>query len=317
MEPFLFLVGCARSGTTLLERIVDAHPQIAITPELHWITDHSFKDGQWMAPEGRVTAELLADLAGHKRFRHLGFSRQEFEELLDAGRPVPFTTFLNRLFDLYRLKKGKSLVGNKTPAFVQWVAALHALWPEARFVHLIRDGRDVCLSVLNWDHAYKAAGRYRTWSEDPVSTTAVWWERKVRLGRQGGQRLGPRVYYEMRYEDLVSNPGKTCASLCDFLGVPYDEAMLRFHEGRTRAEPGLDAKKAWLPVTAGLRNWRTQMQPEDVERFEAAAGGLLTELGYPRAFANPSLECQEQSAKLREALAPELRSREEVMPERR
>src|SRR5262249_4055478 len=62
MDPFVFLVGCARSGTTLLQRIVDAHPRIAITPELHWITDHS-KNGKWMAPEGRVTPDLLAALA--------------------------------------------------------------------------------------------------------------------------------------------------------------------------------------------------------------------------------------------------------------
>ena len=269
-----------------------------------------------MAPKGRVTAELAAALAEHKRFRQLSFSRQEFEGLLDAGRPVPYTTFLNRLFDLYRRKKGKSLVGNKTPAFVQWMAALHALWPRTRVVHLIRDGRDVCLSVLNWDHAYKAAGRYSTWAEDPVVTTALWWERKVRLGRQGGQRLRQGLYHEMRYEDLVSHPGKTCAGLCDFLGMPYDEAMLHFHEGRTRTEPGLDAKKAWLPITPGLRNWRTQMSPEDVERFEAAAGELLDDLGYPRAFPRPSPQCLEHAERLREAIAGELYSREDVVPQR-
>jgi len=313
MEPFVFLLGCARSGTTLLERVVDAHPRIAITPELHWMTDR-FRNGKWMAPEGLVTAELVADLAGHKRFRQLGFSRQEFDGLLEAGEPVAHTTFLNRLFDLYSRKKGKSLVGNKTPAFVQRVTALHDLWPRARIVHLIRDGRDVCLSVLNWNHAYKSAGRYSTWSEDPVVTTALWWERKVRLGREAGQELRPGLYYEMRYEDLVSNPGETCARLCEFLGVPFDEAMLRFHEGRTRTEPGLDAKNAWRPITPGLRNWRTQMLPDDVERFEAAAGGLLTELGYPRAFTSPSRERQEQTAKVRKALASELRFRDEVMP---
>jgi hypothetical protein len=315
MNPFVFLVGCARSGTTLLERIVDAHPQIAITPELHWITDR-FKDGGWMASEGRVTAELAAALAEQKRFRQLAFSRQEFEGLLGDGRPVAYRTFLNRLFALYREKKGKLLVGNKTPAFVQWVAVLHALWPEARFVHLIRDGRDVCLSVLNWDHAHKSAGRYSTWIEDPVVTTALWWERKVRLGRRGGQRLKTGLYYEMRYEDLVSLPDEECSRLCDFLGVPYDEAMLRFHEGRTRAKPGLDAKNAWLPITPGLRNWRTQMSPEDVERFEAAAGELLDDLGYPRAFPRPSSQCLEHAERLREAVAGEMHPREVVMPER-
>src|SRR5262249_16819728 len=123
------------------------------------------------------------------------------------------------------------------------------------------------------------------------------------------------LYYELRYEDLVSCPDEACARLCDFLGVPFDEAMLRFHEGRTRTEPGLDAKRAWLPITPGLRNWRTQMCPEDVERFEAAAGELLDDLGYPRAFPRPSPQCLEQAERLQEAIAGELYSREEVLPE--
>jgi hypothetical protein len=69
--------------------------------------------------------------------------------------------------------------------------------------------------------------------------------------------------------------------------------MLRFHEGRERTEPNLDAKKAWRPVTQGLRDWRSQMSQQDVERFEAATGDLLDELGYERAVPNPVAEALE------------------------
>jgi hypothetical protein len=315
MTPFVFIVGCARSGTTLLQRVVDAHPRIAITPELHWITD-SFRDRKWLGRHGRVTSEQVATLVEHKRFRQFEFTPEQFHGLLDPGEPASYRRFLERLFGLYARLKGKGLVGNKTPAYVKRIPTLHSTWPEARFVHLIRDGRDVCLSVLNWDHAYKTAGRYSMWAVDPVTTTALWWERKVRLGRQGKQRLGPGQYYEMRYEELVSDPDDACALLCKFLGLPYDAAMLRFHEGRMRNEPGLDAKKAWLPITPGLRNWRTQLPAEDVERFEAAVGRLLDELGYPRAFPSPSPQSLDQAARLREAFTRELHSREEVLPER-
>jgi hypothetical protein len=314
MEPFVFLVGCARSGTTLLQRIVDAHPQIAVTPELHWITDR-FKNGSWMAPEGEVTADLLAALAEHKRFRQLECSRQEFAGLLEAGRPVPYPTFLNRLFALYGRKKGKPLVGNKTPAYVQRLAILHALWPVARFVHLIRDGRDVCLSVRDWNHAPRAAGRYTTWADDPVVTTALWWKRKVGRGIQKGRPLGASLYYEMRYEDLVSQPAQACAGLCAFLGVTYDDAMLRFHEGRTRNDPGLDAKRAWRPITAGLRDWRSQMPAGDIERFEAAAGDLLEQLGYPRAYPRPCADVQRHVARIRDLFTQEACARPQALPD--
>jgi hypothetical protein len=315
MTPFVFLVGCARSGTTLLQRLVDAHPRIAITPELHWITDY-FREPKWLSPEGQVTAEQVAGMTEQKRFRQFEFTREAFQGLLGSGEPVSCPDFLERIFALYGQNKGKRLVGNKTPAYVRRIPTLHGLWPEAKFIHLIRDGRDVCLSVLNWNHAFKTAGRYSTWAEDPVVTTALWWERKVRLGRQAGQSLPAALYYEIRYEELVARPAEVCTQLCDFLGVAYDDAMLRFHEGRTRNEPGLDAKKAWRPITPGLRDWRTQLSPQDVERFEAAVGELLNELGYSRAFPRPSPECQEQTARWREAFTQELHARQEVLPER-
>jgi hypothetical protein len=313
--PFVFIVGCARSGTTLLERIVNAHPQIAVAPELHWMTDY-FRERKWLAPEGRVTAEQVSSMVGHKRFRQFDFRREDFEGLLGPGESPSYVTFLNRVFALYQKNKGKPLVGNKTPAFVRRLPTLHGYWPEAKFVHLIRDGRDVCLSVLNWNHADRTAGRYGTWAQDPVSTTALWWKRKVRLGRQGGQALGRGLYYEVHYEQLVARPEQECGKLCAFLGVPYDGAMLRFHEGRTKDDPTLDAKRAWLPITPGLRDWRTQLPATDVERFEAVAGDLLSELGYPRSFARPSPDALSQAAKVRDLFTEELRSQEEAIPER-
>ena len=298
-DPYLFIVGCARSGTTLVHRIMDAHPQIAITPEMHWITRH-FK-----SRNGLVASELVSELAGHKRFAQFEIPREEFEGLLGSGEAVPYPTFLNRVFGLYGKIKNKPLVGNKTPAYIRRMLDLQALWPEAKFVHIIRDGRDVCLSVLNWKKADHIVGRYASWEEDPVSTTALWWERKVRKAREDGAALGPGLYHEMLYEDLVEDPERECKRLCEFLGVPYDDAMIRFHEGRERVEPGRGAKSAWLRVTSGLRDWRTEMCTGDVERFEAAAGDLLEELGYPRAVPDPPGETLAWAARIRETFTRE------------
>jgi hypothetical protein len=294
-DPYLFIVGCARSGTTLVHRIVDAHPEIAITPEMHWITR------QFMRGNGLVASELVSELARHKRFAQFEIPQQQFEGLLGSGEAVPYPTFLNRVFGLYGKINNKLLVGNKTPAYVRNIPTFHAHWPEAKFVHIIRDGRDVCMSILNWKKAERTVGRYASWEEDPVSTTALWWERKVRKGREDGAALGPGLYHEMHYEELVEDPERECKRLCEFLGVPYDDAMIRFHEGRERVKPGRGAKSAWLRVTSGLRDWRTEMCTGDVERFETAVGDLLEELGYERAVSNPSSEALEQAASIREA----------------
>jgi hypothetical protein len=163
----------------------------------------------------------------------------------------------------------------------------------------------VCMSILNWKKADHALGRFSTWGEDQVSTAAVWWEWHVRLGREDGGSLAPQLYHEVRYEELVSGPANTCEKLCDFLDLPYDDAMLRFHEGRAKMKPGRDAKRAWLPTTSGLRDWRTQMPSEDLERFEAASGDLLEELGYLRACPPPPEEKLARAVRIRESFTRE------------
>jgi hypothetical protein len=229
--------------------------------------------------DDHVSETFCRELAADKRFGVLGLTLDDLMRILRERPGVEYAAFVSALFDAYGERQGKPLAGDRSPEYVKSLPLLHRLWPRARFVHIIRDGRDVWLSVSRWQ---KGAARYPTWETDPIVTTACWWERNVRLAREAGSRLGPDLYHELRYEALVADPGAECARLCAFLGLPYDEAMLRFHEGRTLADPGLDAKKAWRPVTPGLRSWRTEMVAPDVARFEAAAGALLDELGYPR-----------------------------------
>jgi hypothetical protein len=313
MNPYVFLVGCPRSGTTLLRRIGDAHPELAIVGELHWLP-RWWERRIGITPEGMVTRELLDALLAERRFRKLGLAPGRVVELFERGRPKHYARFVTELFDLHGQVKGKRLVGEKTPAYVRHIPTLSSLWPHAKVVHVVRDGRDVALSFLDRTRSARAAWREPTWEEDPVTTAALYWEWNVRLGREAGADLEPNRYHEARYDALVADPELECRRLCDSLKVPFDTAMLRFHEGRTRAEPGLSAKKAWRPVTAGLRRWQQQMAPADVVRFEATAGDLLEELGYARTAAGASREALASAARLRVAFADHARARRRPVP---
>jgi hypothetical protein len=282
MNPVVFLVGCPRSGTTLLQRLADAHPQLAIVHETLWIPGF-YERRAGLTPDGEVTPALLPLLLEHRRFGKLGIDADALERLLAAMAPVHYARFVAALFDRYGAERGKRLVGDKSPGYVRSIPVLHDLWPRTKFVHLIRDGRDVCLSAIGWAKADRVFADAATWPDEPVITAALWWERSVRLGREAGRALPAGLYHELRYERLVADPEAECRALCAFLGVRFDVAMLRFHEGRTRAKPGLSSKRQWLPPTTGLRDWRTEMHARDVDRFEAAAGALLDELGYERA----------------------------------
>ena len=301
-NPVVFIVGCPRSGTTLLRRIVSAHPQIVITPEAHWIPVW-FEQRRGLTPDGFVTPELISELLAHNKFTLFGLGREAVMSLVGGDQPISYASFVTGIFDLYGEAQGKKAVGNKTPDSVRRMGTLHALWPEVRFVHLIRDGRDVALSLMSWPSVRsKKPGTFPTWKDDPVSTAALWWELNVRRGREAGETLGPELYCELRYESLVAYPAQECANLCEFLGLAYDEAMLNYHEV-FKASAGPEVVHDRQPITPGLRNWRAQMPANDVERFEAAVGVLLDELGYPRAFARPRPVALEHSTKVRGLLA--------------
>jgi hypothetical protein len=315
VNPYLFVVGCPRSGTTLLQRMLDAHPDLAVINETLWITREAERRKS-VTREGFVTPELVSKLFEYRRFRRLDIPREAVERLLDSDAPVSYPRFVSGIFDLYGRSRGKRLVGDKSPGYVREMARLHRLWPEARFLHLLRDGRDIWLSVSGWKKADRSVGQFATWPQDPVATTALWWERSIRLGREAGTSLGAALYREVRYEDLVEDPARVCRSLCAFLGLSYDDAMLRFHEGRTKREPGLTSKRAWLPPVAGLRDWRAQMPAADVERFEATAGELLDELGYPRAVPRLPAGASEHAAGIRSAFTEDARARGRALPGR-
>jgi hypothetical protein len=313
-NPYLFVVGCPRSGTTLLRRMLDAHPELAITPETHWIPEWFEKQGG--DRNGHVTREFVQSLLRSARFMKLKLNDDAVWTVFEDGESVPYARLVEHVFGLFGSRRGKPLVGDKTPGYTKAIPTLHRLFPWARFVHLIRDGRDVCLSATTWHQVGRLERRFPSWRQDPVSTAALWWELHVRLARDAGARIEPRNYYELRYEALVADPPEESTALCTFLGLAYSQTMPRFHEGRTRKDPDLGSNKQWLPPTPGLRDWRTQMPRHDVELFEAVAGELLDELDYPRACSRISAEASERAAGARALFREDLRERGWPLPER-
>src|SRR5260370_218619 len=312
-NPFLFVLGCQRSGTTLLQHILDSHRETAVMQEAGWF-------GTWyeqeigVTTEGFATLDLIPNLLRTCKNIDLGMSAEDLREMIGGGKAVLYRNFISSLFDRYGSARGKLLAGSKNPDYLRHLPTLHDLWPQAKFVHIIRDGRDVCLCASDrWKGKpgpprfpfmlYESPDRiFDDWSEDPVTTTALWWEWNVGLGRDFGRSLGPAMYYEMRYEALVTHPRDECIALCKFLGLPFDEAMLR-HEENFKPRKGPNGTilhaRVGLPITRGLRNWRTDMTPAELGRFEAAAGPFLDELGYESAVERPQRDDLAQAADIR------------------
>lgn len=181
------------------------------------------------------------------------------------------------VFETYAAERGKPRWGDKTPLYMQHLPLLERLFPTAQFVHLIRDGRDAALSYLSvprgimtegWGHPHDARGFAQQWATE------------IRSARDLGTRVGPARYLELRYEALVADPAAELRRVCDFAGLVYDEAMLGYvgHTDSARKEHQQHLNE---PPRVGVRDWSTEMSEGDRTAFEATAGDVLAELGYP------------------------------------
>jgi hypothetical protein len=151
---------------------------------------------------------------------------------------------------------------------------LERLFPDALYLHLIRDGRDGALSFLGMPDEAPT----RTWAHpESAAGFACQWVSEVRAARALGGRVGPSRYLELRYEDLVDDAGRVLAEVCDFAALPFDQAMLEPTEVALAEKPH---HRRLVEAPSRRRDWREEMSPDDAGSFEAIGGHLLAELGY-------------------------------------
>jgi hypothetical protein len=282
--PAPFVVGATRSGTTLLRLMLDAHPDVGIPSETHF-----FHKLVKRSERTRISPELLADtIITHKRWGDFHLDADELRARFDAIEPFNLSDALRAFYGLYAEKHGKTRWGDKTPGYLRYMRRIEWVLPEARFIHLIRDGRDVALSVLPMN-----------WGPSSVPEAAELWVERVTIAREQGALVDH--YMEVKYEDLVTETEPTLRRVADFLELPWDAAMLDYH---ARAEERLKEKARDLPRRKSrgdqpaaarmashamarkppdpkrIGRWRTEMSAEDREIYESVAGDLLVELGY-------------------------------------
>jgi len=280
--PVPFVVGVGRSGTTLLRLMLDAHPEVAVPPETGFIPRVATLEGE------RLRNRFFRVMVRQPAWPDYGIPEEDFRRALRGIEDFTVAEGVRCFYATYALARGKARYGDKTPPYRAHMPLIETLLPETRFVHLVRDGRDVALS------------RRGLWFEggQTVADVARAWREGVETARAGGRAVAR--YLEVRYEDLVADPGAELRRVCAFVDLAFDPAMLRYHEGaserlgeigdryardgslRSARDQRLAALQSTTrPPDAGLAGrWRRDMGEADRAEFEREAGGLLRELGY-------------------------------------
>jgi hypothetical protein len=255
--------------------MLDAHPDLAVPGESHFVPRLARAYGVGVVDPLAVAADLMAT-------PHFGHWKVPREAVLRRVEALGGRSTLARAIEAAYLANadvhGKLRWGDKTPIHVRSIPLLASLWPDARFVHVIRDGRDVALSYLSLP-----------WGPSTIWAAARKWTRDVSAGIRDGQPLGTSRYLEVRYEDLVADPRSAMERICAVAALPFNASML--DPSRRADHPTLAPdegrryhERSTLGVQAEARSWRTEMGADDVRRFEAVAGELLEDLGYERRF---------------------------------
>lgn len=246
----IFIGGHYRSGSTLLRVILNRHPNIACGPE-----------GQLL--------DRTAFLDFHRFLENTWGPRLQDYDLNSKDIDCGVAAFINEFFSRYAARRGKRRWAEKTSKNVFSIAYYFRLFPDARFIHLIRDPRDIHCSVVA-----KAHTSTPRWLNIDAERTATRWVRCIQSGMQW--RADPR-YLEARYEDLVHEPVELLKQVFDFVNEPWDERVMQ-----PEPEPGsAEQPNVLRPIfKTSVGRWQTELAEGDIAAIEEISGRGMEDLGY-------------------------------------
>lgn len=267
----IFIIGCPRSGTTLLSSILNRHSEVCVTPELHY-----FGKLDSLNKEINSTSEAIEVYNSLINKNLIGISNDTLARELNTLDNGEFkkNTFL-AICNAYKNKKGKTTCIEKTPDNVRFIKEILALFPNALFIYITRDGRDVALSLekVNWDWPYR--GYY---------SNLIYWTETTNSLSKSHHIKSPNSHH-IKYEDLLDNPQHYVEKICTFIGVAFEQKMLApdgsesdlIEEGTTIKE---NIKKN--VITTNKDKWEKILSPAQTLLSWRLASIELKKLGYKK-----------------------------------
>ena len=313
--PTFFIVGRVKSGTSWLMKILDAHPEILCKGEGRFFGRDFIQEDFERGQQGRIQPSSLYRALLEAEYLEAWIERSVWTRGDDVQEHLTNLTRLSASYFLAQrlAKSGKKIVGDKTPLSSNAIVEeISTIYPGAKVIHIIRDGRDAAVSLVHhrWNHAdlyelkpEELAKRqaYREnhgmlatgegmFTEGTLRNLAIRWKELVNKSSEDGRRLLGANYAELKYEDLLERPEEEIRRLLDFLGADAEEKTVKdcikaasfeaLSSGRQRGEE--DSTSFFRKGVAG--DWRRVFTEEDRKIFKEEAGELLIELGYEKDY---------------------------------
>lgn len=276
VAPF-FIVGSSRSGSTLLRLMLASHSRIAIPAETWYLIPLLEEFPFDRVLREKEIAAAVAVMTSHYTWPDMGLDATEFRHLAANLRGARLRDLVEMVYRRHMEVEGKRRWGDKTPAYIEIVPALAAMFADAKFIHLIRDGRDVAKS-------FQRQGWHGPW----MHGYAREWLRALDLDLKLGRTLLSERILRVRYEDLVLHPEATLSMICAFIDERFEEQMLLWRGKVAGAisdrDGGLHASLSREMHPSDVSRWEREMTSREVFVAEAFMGTQLSRCGYARRY---------------------------------
>jgi len=288
-KPPIFILGNRRSGTTMLRLMLTSHPNIVIPPEggfivaLGWQFDRNITNSSL---DVHLFIDKLMDMDTAQDWE---LNRGKLQHNLQMLIPCTFPELVDGVYSEFIQQNFPQKVrwGDKTTWYCDFLNQINQYFPEAQFIHIIRDGRAVAASYKHVPHLSKN-----------IKEIALEWAWNINQITRFGTSISPSRYFEVRYEDLVNDPEGELKRICVYLQETYDEEMLDFWFKNRQL--GLEPERhlGWKELTLQkvTRNqvfmWQSELTDHELKIFQAIAGRLLDKYGYDYKEANLKLRDQ-------------------------
>lgn len=286
----LFIIGSPRSGTSLLRLIMTSHSQILVPPECGFIIWLHTKYGNWHRADNKDGSKLtsfLYDLFESKKFDTWMLDKKIIEHQIVASQPESYAELCAIVYDAFgmSIRKDFAIWGDKNNFHLNHLDALLSLYKKARFLHIVRDGRDVACSYREVMSS-KSRSPYAPKLETNITNIALEWSNNVMKVDSFMTLMPQEAGMTIRYEDLVLNSQSIITTICEWLGIQFEADMLNFYQQNKskKLEPELTMdwkKRTLLPISdETVGRYTSSLTNEEQDEFLAAAARSLHRFSY-------------------------------------
>jgi len=270
-RPKFFVIGVQRSGTTLLRLLLNQHSMLSIPEEAGFLMPYmqrkNLEDLNPLSTRERKT--LVRYLIQNRQYQKWNLEDEVLDLILT--KELTLKQIISYLYWAFAQKNNKVICGDKTPSFIRKMELLLDIYPDAKVIHIIRDGRDVYLSLKKIEEPSAAS----------IAVASLEWRIKLSLIRRVIIKH-PHRTVELKYEELLNNPAQNLKKVCDFIGVPFETEMLNFHQTSEKFVDHHLSELIFRPLDpSNTRKWVKSFTSFELKKYDFFSRKTLRRYGYP------------------------------------